>query len=246
MIPIENQRLRELREELGYTQTEFAAMIGAGSSTVDIERGKVKLNGVVVKELYRRFGINPIWLFGENTHKRIREEKLTVMPRVITVDAEGLENIVLVSQKAAAGYGLNIEDSQWLSALPQFQIPLPEYRNSSFRGFEVQGDSMLPLVKDKSWVICSAVESLDQIKNNEIYVIVEQESIRLKVIQKDDMQKKLKLISLNPEYAEMETEYENVVEVWHFHSQLNFGKNNDLITLNQIYTEIQEIKQKLM
>lgn len=245
MIPTENQRLREIREELGFTQTEFAEMIGAGSSTVDIERGKVKLSGTVVKELFRQFQINPAWLFGESNQKKIKNENPATMPRVITLNPEGAENIVLVSQKAAAGYGQNVEDAGWIAELPHFQIPLPEFRNASFRGFEVQGDSMLPLVSDKNWVLCTAVENLDEIKNNDIYVVVEEESIRLKVVQKDEENQLLKLISLNPEYPEAEVPYENIVEIWHFHSQLNFGKNSDLVTLNQIYAGIQEIQRKL-
>ena len=245
MIAIENQRFREIREDLGFTQTDFAQLVGAGSSTVDIERGKVKLSGLVVKELYKQFGINPAWLFGESEHKKVKNLNASTMPRVITLNPEGIENIVLVSQKAAAGYGQNIEDANWLADLPQFQIPLPEFRNASFRGFEVQGDSMLPLVNDKSWVICSAVENLNAIKNNDIYVVVEEESIRLKVVQKDDKNKKLTLISLNPEYANAEVLYVNIVEIWHFHSQLNFGKNSDLVTLNQIYAEMKEILQEI-
>lgn len=244
-IPIENQRLREVREDLGYTQIDFAKIIGAGSSTVDIERGKVKLSGIVVKELYQQFQINPSWLFGESDQKIIRMGSASTMPKVISIDADGDENIVMVSQKAAAGYGQNVEDAQWIGELPMFQIPLPEYRNSSYRGFEVKGDSMMPLIQDKSWVICSAVEKLEEIKDNDIYVIVEEDSIRLKMIEKDAENKLLNLISLNPEYAPMQVPYENVVEVWKFHSQLNFGKMDNMVTLNQIYSEIQDIKKKI-
>lgn len=126
-----------------------------------------------------------------------------------------------------------------------FQIPLPEYKNTSFRGFEVQGESMMPLIQDKSWVICAAVEKLDEIKDNEIYVIVEEDSIRLKMLRKDDKNNILHLISLHPDYEPTQVPYENVVEIWKFHSQLNFGKTNDTITLNQIYAEIQELKHRI-
>lgn len=244
-IPIENKRLREVREDLGFTQADFAQMIGAGSSTVDIERGKVKLSGVVVKELFQQFQINPAWLFGESEVKKIRLNAASTLPKVISIDQEGNENIVMVSQKAAAGYGQNVEDDKWMGALPMFQIPLPEYRNRSYRGFEVKGDSMSPMIEDKSWVICSAVEKLEEVKNGEIYVVVEEESIRLKMIQKDTSQHLLNLISLNPAYEPVIVPYEKVVELWKFHSQLNFGQINDRLTLNQIYAEIQEIKKKI-
>lgn len=244
-IPIENQRLREVRESLGYTQADFASLIGAGNSTVDIERGKVKLSGIIVKELFQRWSINPVWLYGESEQKFLRFNQVSTLPRVISVDDNGDENIVMVSQKAAAGYGQNVEDMQWIGELPMFQIPLPEYKNTSFRGFEVQGDSMMPMIQDKSWVICTAVEKLDEIKDNGIYVVVEEESIRLKMLRKDDENNVLNLISLHPDYSPMQVPYENVVEIWRFHSQLNFGNNNDVVTLNQIYAEIQEIKHRI-
>lgn len=244
-IPIENQRLREVRESMGYTQSDFAKTIGAGNSTVDIERGKVKLSGVIVKELFQRWNINPAWLFGESNQKFLRFNQVSTLPRVISVDGNGDENIVMVSQKAAAGYGQNVEDAQWIESLPMFQIPLPEYKNTSFRGFEVQGESMMPMIQDKSWVICTAVEKLDEIKDNDIYVVVEEDSIRLKMLRKDDENKVLTLISLHPDYPPAQVSYENVVEIWKFHSQLNFGKNKDMVTLNQIYAEIQELKHRI-
>ena len=45
------QRFCELRRSLGYTQAEFAALLGISSTTADIERGRTKLSGKVVTEL---------------------------------------------------------------------------------------------------------------------------------------------------------------------------------------------------
>ena len=71
----------------------------------------------------------------------------TLREGVVTVDQAGKENIVLVSAKAAAGYPNNIGDAQWFESLPAFTIPLPEYRNATFSGFQVDGDSMTPALQ---------------------------------------------------------------------------------------------------
>ncbi len=60
------KRFTDLRRELGYTQAEFASLIGVSNTTADIERGRTKHSGTVVLELLKQFKINPLWLFGES------------------------------------------------------------------------------------------------------------------------------------------------------------------------------------
>jgi len=45
-LPIEAKRFKKVREELRYTQQEFANLIGAGHTTADIERGKTNITPV--------------------------------------------------------------------------------------------------------------------------------------------------------------------------------------------------------
>ena len=42
------KRFTDIRRELGYTQTEFAQLLGVKNTTADIERGRTKLSGKVV------------------------------------------------------------------------------------------------------------------------------------------------------------------------------------------------------
>ena len=64
---IENEitikRFIEIRRDLGYTQAEFASILGIPNTTADIERGRTKLSGKVVVELLKQFKVNPLWLF---------------------------------------------------------------------------------------------------------------------------------------------------------------------------------------
>jgi len=59
----ENERLKEIRKSLNLTQREFseALDIKQGSYS-DVERGKAGISAVLLKNLIRRFRINPLWL----------------------------------------------------------------------------------------------------------------------------------------------------------------------------------------
>lgn len=152
-ISTEIKRFKEVREDHNFTQAEFATVLGIKNSTADIERGRTKLSGKIVSELLKQFGINPLWLFGESNQKFLALSKGDVSPKVVSVNSAENENIVLVNVKAAAGYPQNIQDVEWYQQLPAFDFPLPEFRNSTYRGFQVEGDSMLPNLRPKEWVL---------------------------------------------------------------------------------------------
>ncbi len=63
MAMSENERLKEIRKLLDFTQREFsdALDIKQGSYS-DVERGKAGISAVLLKNLIRRFRINPLWL----------------------------------------------------------------------------------------------------------------------------------------------------------------------------------------
>ncbi|MBF4984104.1 helix-turn-helix transcriptional regulator, partial [Nonlabens mediterrranea] len=142
-ISIEAQRFKKVREELGKTQSEFAELLGAGSSTADIERGKKKITGKIVTELLRQFFINPLWLYGNSYNKHL-ETTASTAPKIISMNSSDRENMIMVPIKASAGYASNVLDTDWYQDLPAFNIPLPQYKEGSFRAFQVRGDSMLP------------------------------------------------------------------------------------------------------
>ena len=240
-FPIESKRLKIIREELGLTQAEFAEKIGL-STTADIERGKPRITGSVVKELVKQFQVNPLWLYGESKQQKL--PKADVSPKVISLNQMEEENIVMVGTKAAAGYGQNIGDVDFYQSLPVFTFPLPEFRNATFRGFQITGDSMVPLVQPSDWVIARAVANLSDVVSGQVYVVVEEESVRLKQVKINKAQTKLTLISLNLDYPPVETESKDVLELWEYRSKIT-TKREAGPGLETIYQELQEIKRKL-
>lgn len=246
-IEEESKRFKQLREELNLTQAAFAEQLGISMTTADIERGRTRIPGQVVKELLKQHNINPLWLFGESGQKYLRIGDAAMNPKVVTVDNSGEENIVMVNAKAAAGYPLNLGDTRWFESLPAFSIPLPEYRNATFRGFQVDGDSMMPVLQSDEWIVGKAVEGWDDVKNNLMYVIVTADSILVKKIQKSEKSTFVSLISLNPEYAPISVDRSEVRELWQVNSKLTFDMETNAanISLQNIHQEMKELKEEV-
>lgn len=247
-IPIQCKRLRLIREELNQTQSSFAQQLGIGSSTTEYERGRTKLSGELVLKLLRDYNINPLWLYGESEQKYLDPRAKAVNPSIVTVDQSGFENILMVNEKAAAGYAGNLDNREFHEQLPAFSFPTPEYRNATFRCFQVEGFSMSPTILPDEWVITKAVEDLSQVKNNNIYVIVDTEGIRIKQVYNKPEIQSLVLVSINKEYESELVKYDEVVEVWEFHSKIT----KELILdaghhkLDTIYNDIKIIKKEIM
>jgi SOS-response transcriptional repressor LexA len=244
-LSVAAQRFKQLREELGYTQSAFAERLGIKNTTADIERGKVKITGHIVKDLLSQFNVNPMWLYGDSKQQYLNIQSQNVAPQVVSVDNQGLENILMVNVKAAAGYSGNINDQQFYNNLPAFSFPLPEYRNTSFRGFQVEGDSMSPAILENDWILAKALSNIDELKDGDIHVVVEDESVRVKKVRK--LEDTLQLISLNKEYSTVEIAKSSVKELWVFHSKISKDVDTQLHgdMLRDIKSDLEEIKNKL-
>jgi SOS-response transcriptional repressor LexA len=241
------KRFTEIRRELGYTQAEFAGILGIPSTTADIERGRTRITGKVVAELLRQFKINPLWLYGESTMKNLEPSSVSVMPKVVTVTNADQENIVLVNAKAAAGYPQHLHDTSWYKQLPAFDLPLPQFRNASYRGFQVEGDSMLPNMVPGDWVLARAVENWQDISPNRMYVVVLQDAVVVKKIEKLPGKDRLRLVSLNETYAPYEVEASQIQEIWLVSSKITFGleATTEKGLLRELRQSMEELKEKL-
>lgn len=242
-VSIEVKRFKEIRDDNNFTQSEFAEVLGINNSTADIERGRTKLSGKMVAELLRQFGVNPLWLFGDSSQKYLPMNKGDVSPKVVTVNSGEEENIVLVNQKAAAGYPHNVQDVEWYQQLPAFDIPLPEYRNATYRGFQVEGDSMMPNLRPGEWVLGKAVPSITEVSYSKIYVIVLYDSVLVKKIQKMENPYEVLLVSINEEYAPVQVPVNEIQELWQVNSKLTFSV--DATSENGLLRQLQQSMEEL-
>lgn len=246
--PIEAIRFKALREELRYTQQAFAELLEIPTTTADIERGKSKISGKVVAALMKHFQINPLWLYGDSKEKYLNKlDNVAVFPKVITLNSQATDNILLVNEKAAAGYPQNIQDPSWYEQLPAFDLPLPQFRNATYRGFQVEGDSMLPRIHPGDWVIGRAMNSFDEVMDSRVYVVVLADSILVKKIQKISKKNKIKLISFNESYLPVEVNFSEIQELWLVNSKLTFGveSTEESSLLKELKESMKELKSQL-
>jgi len=236
-LPIETRRFKQLRHELGLTQQAFAESLHIKGSIADIERGKTKLPGATVARLLKTYNVNPLWLYGESEQKHLEAEQ-SLMPKVVTLDVERNENIAMVNVKASAGYAHNLQDTEWYDTLPAFNLPLPEYRNASFRAFQVQGDSMLPVLQQGEWVIAKAEESLGALSENNIYVVVLGDTVVVKKTQFTPSG--LRLISLNSLYPPIDVKPAEVREIWRVTAKITSNLDQPATSLDDLTREMRE------
>lgn len=139
----------------------------------------------------------------------------------ISVDSDGKENIEMVPVKAQAGYTNSYGDLDFIAGLPKFQLPfLPE--NKTYRTFQIQGDSMLPILEG-SWVTCSYIENWKEIKDGKACIVVtKDDGIVFKLIYKQIDDGNFLLVSSNPNYSPYKIPISHILEIWQFETYNSF------------------------
>ena len=131
----------------------------------------------------------------------------------ITVDSKNQENIELVSAKASAVYLNGYADPEYVGELPKFYLPI--FRQGTFRGFEIRGDSMLPL-ESGTIVIGQYLDDWSNLRLGETYIIISKNDgiVYKRIGSKFRDDKPLHLLSDNPIYEPYSIPWEDVIEIW--------------------------------
>lgn len=133
-----------------------------------------------------------------------------------TVNADDVENIELVPEKARAGYMAGYSDPDFIKVLPTFNLPFLS-RDKKYRTFTINGDSMPP-VASGSFVTGEYVQNWNTLKSGYPYILVtKDDGIVFKIVyNKIKENKSLQLVSTNPLYEPYEVDIRDVLEVWKF------------------------------
>ena len=237
--------LRYLRKKDRLSQGELADEFEIARTTMgDYERGKTEPNLDMLVKISNKFDVSIHELIiNDLSHEELeiaRNDGLRVL--AISVDNENNENIELVDTKAEAGYLDSFNDPEYIRELPK--ISFPNIPQGTFRGFEIHGDSMLPM-ESGSIVICSYLENLNQIKDDRTYVVVSKENgLVYKRLRKHSDGQRLVLISDNDSYLPYELEYSDVSEIWQYYAHLSFSDAKS--TFNYILEEkLADIQKKV-
>lgn len=172
-------------------------------------------------------------------------------PVVVTVDPSGQENIVLVNTKAAAGYPTRYLEPEYYKELPAFQLPGADYRNGTFRCFEVEGDSMTDTLQSGDYVIGRFCDNhYKDIREGYVHVVVTGEQVLVKrIINRAEQENKLILLSDNEVYPPISADLDEVKEIWQVKSKLSSYlpvRRNDLDRLiGDLTTEIRMLKKRV-
>ena len=209
--------IKYLRNKLKFSQQDLADKLGVPRSSLsDYERGHTQVSIENLIKLSDIFNVKIDDLLRSNLSHRdleiLRNKDLRVL--AISVDAENNSNIELVDTKAEAGYLESYADPEYIKDLPK--IAFPNIPQGTYRGFEIHGDSMLPL-ESGTIVICAYVESLRDIKKDRTYVVISKsEGVVYKRVRPDFTTQKLVLVSDNDNYLPYELPFGEIDEIWQY------------------------------
>lgn len=253
------ENIKHLRKKAGYTQEQFANIVGIKRSVVGAyEEGRAEPRLQTLIKIAEVLNVTADDLISRDltTGKPFFPVREKVKILSITVDKDDNENIELVPQKAAAGYLNGYSDPEYLSNLPKFRLPmLPG--NATYRAFEISGDSMLP-IPSGSVVIGKYIESIDDVKNGKTYVLITSHEgvVYKRVFNYIQERGKLYLVSDNKQYSAYEVDPGDVMEIWEAKayisiqfpdpeaaSELSLEKIAGMVV--NLQHEVQEIKQTI-
>lgn len=215
-----NRNLKFLRAKEGLTQREFSERLGLKQATLGAyEEGRATPPLNILSDVSRIFKVSldnliniELGSLAEKSWRISGKPKREVL--AITVDAHNRENVELVTQKASAGYLSGFQDPEFVKDLPKISMPvLP--KNRTYRAFEIQGDSMLP-VQPGSIIFAEYTEDLSAIRNGKLYILItRQDGIVFKrVFNFSDQESKLLLVSDNRLYEPFSIDVSDILEVW--------------------------------
>lgn len=202
------------------------------------------------------FGFNPDYLFSGLGEKfaSVCENK------DIEIQDQPERRIIHIPVTAKAGYLDQINDPVYTKNLKTYSLPLDYFSSGEFRSFEVEGDSMEPVLMDGEIIICTKVEDAvlwkNNIKSGYVYVIVLNNDIVVKrVFNRLKEENKLQLISDNPNYPDLIIDQEDIFEIWNVkmkispfaHSKINLRQEmvNNYSDLQKTIKSQSEIIVKL-
>jgi transcriptional regulator with XRE-family HTH domain len=162
----------------------------------------------------------------------------------ILVDKENNDTIEVVTAKASAGYLNGFSDPEYIEKLPLMNLPFRV--TGKHRTFPIMGDSMPPL-KSGSYVVGKYLESLDDIKNGNTYVLItKDEGIVYKRVYRGNNLSLLELHSDNKAYSPYKVKTKDILEAWSFVCCLHTSdKKNDEISMENVIHLLKTMKVEI-
>ncbi len=237
------ENIKYLRRKQQLSQQQLAEILSTPRTTLgDYERGHTEPNLETLVNMARFFKVT----IDDLLIRKLWHQQLEVISQpefkvlAITVDGLNRQNIEFVGARAQAGYLQGFQDPDFIQELPKLYFPnIPE---GTYRAFEIQGDSMVPLLSG-SVVICSYIERLEEVRNERTYVIATHlEGIVYKRVLINPDGSSLTAISDNPAYPPYKISFRDIAEIWQYYAHISFTdtRSTQEHVLEQKITDIQE------
>ena len=252
--------LKFLRKKCGKTQDGISTELKIGRTTIaNYESGVSEPNVETLLTFSNFFGVPVDVLLSVNLEKEGLIEKntntsspgkgiivpLNTMPKVVTVDRDGNDNILYVPVKARAGYLSGYGDPEFIETLPTFR--LPGLNNATFRMFEVDGPSMAPNVLHGDRIIGEWIESLDKIRDNRVHVVVHKGGVAVKRVlnrikERGKLYLKSDTIAHRHEFPTLEIDPEDIKEIWYGRLKIS----SDFTEPAEVYHRLADLEVDVM
>jgi len=247
-----SENLRLLRNQHGLSQKEMGNRVGVNGSRIrDYELDKCEPGIELLLKIADNFNISLDKFITQrlsllNSSELTPTVKLETPSRILVISESepGRENIIHVPVKAQAGYLNGYQDPLFIESLPSYR--LPGVRSGTYRSFELQGDSMLPL-QPGTIVVGRYVESWRDIRSNYTYILVTREDgiVYKRVINKVKSKGQLVLLSDNPEYEPYAIAIDQVNEAWAYYCHLSNAGAEQKHNLEQLLKAVEELKMEV-
>src|ERR1700753_1340621 len=253
--------IKYLRKKSGKTQDALSAAVKIGRTTIaNYEAGISEPNLDTLITFATFFGVAVDELLSKNMEEDARSgEKDTALraisqdlgtayskiPKIITVDSSGNDNIIYVPVKARAGYLNGFGDTEFMETLPTFR--LPGLNNATYRMFEVEGPSMAPNVIHGDRIIGEWIDDLEKIRDNRVYVIVHEGGVAVKRLvnrlkERGKLYLKSDTIAHRHEFPTVEVDPADVKEVWYARMKIS----SDFTEPAEVYHRLADLEMDVM
>lgn len=216
-----NQRFRKVYLELEKHnlikgKSDIAKKLGTYNHVINsILKGQRNITVDQLHRLFESYKIDANFLFGMTDELFLEGVRDGEIPALSMNDRQkgGRENIMLVPERALAGYAMEHQDSNFMDTLQKFSIP---HLEGELIAFEINGDSMMPTITNGDIVVCEPIERGTTLRDNHVYVIVTDVVVakRIQQLRNENEVTALRLISDNGAvYKPYEVELEEVRQI---------------------------------
>lgn len=205
------ERIKQIREKLGYSQREFAKLLGIESgSYVGYEYGRRRPPFILLDAISKQFNVNLNWLISGEGPMFLNEQN------VIQIQEDELIQLPYHKDSyVSAGYGFDNNSNNYEDTRPvlfsryflnvAFGITL----KNGLHLVRVYGNSMEPTIPENSLVLVVDFQVEGVLRAGAVYVVKYNGEEFIKRVFKDPINKRLKLISDNPDYPPIEVSGED-------------------------------------